>query len=318
MPEEPEANSRGLSALGGPRATGTPWHSPESKGFLFRFSSPKADGEERTKPPTTQSTATASVSVGCLTEPMSDGSGKPPDAGDPARSVRDAAPSSRNRVSSVSKGKGLSLDSDGLAACRAKFLDGSGSLDKTLRVVRSGGDTVSVRAYSLDQPDLVRALVAASEGRVRVRLVCDLSQAKGKTKMHLQVLRELAGVDIRLATGKSVRDAYMSENRDVRVRSGLQGLHHPKSVLVLRASSAAELVVGSTNWTTSSHANRQCGVFLKFTSSRAKFLRDWVADFDVANDSGITVQAAVERRDAVMASGARKVIPRQTPATSSA
>ena len=51
--------------------------------------------------------------------------------------------------------------------------------------------------------------------------------------MQLQVLQELAtaGVDIRLATGKSVRDAYMSDNRDVRVGSGLQGLHHAKSVL---------------------------------------------------------------------------------------
>ena len=127
-----------------------------------------------------------------------------------------------------------------------------------------------------------------------------------------------AGVDIRLATGKSVRDAYMSDNRDVRVGSGLQGLHHAKSILVLRASSAAELVVGSTNWTTSSRANRECGLFLKFTSSRANFVRDWVADFDAAYDSGITVQAAVEGRDAVMASGARNHIPRQTPATSSA
>ena len=116
--------------------------------------------------------------------------------------------------------------------------------------------------------------------------------------MQLQVLQELAtaGVGLCLATGKSVRDAYMSDDRDVRVGSGLQGLHHAKSVLVLRASSAAELV----NWTTSSRANRECGVFLKFTSSRAKFVRDWVADFDAAYESGITVQAAVEGRDAVI------------------
>ena len=83
------------------------------------------------------------------------------------------------------------------------------------------------------------------------------------------------------------------------------------TVVVLRASSAAELVVGSTNWTTSSRANRECGVFLKFTCSRAKFVRDWVADFDAAYDSEITVQAAVEGRDAVMAS--RNRLPQQTP-----
>ena len=80
-----------------------------------------------------------------------------------------------------------------------------------------------------------------------------------------------------------------SDSREVRIGSG----HHAKSILVLRATSAAELVVGSTNWTTSSRANRECGVLLKFTSSRAKFVRDWVADFEAAYESGITVQAAI-------------------------
>ena len=187
-------------------------------------------------------------------------------------------------------------------------------------MVRSGteGDTVSVRAYSFDQPDLVRALVAASEGMVRVRLVCDLSQAKEKTKMQLQVLQELttAGCAVRLTTRKSVRDAYINDNCDVRVGSGLQGLHHAKSILVLRASSAAELFVGSTSWTTSSRANRKCGALLKFTSSRVKFVRDWVADFEATYDSGITVQAAIEGRDAALASGSRNRMPRVAPSTS--
>ena len=73
-----------------------------------------------------------------------------------------------------------------------------------------------------------------------------------------------------------------------------------KSVLVLRASSAAELVVGSTNWTTSSRANRECGVL----EVHLQFVRDWVADFDAAYHSGITVQAA---------SGARNCIPPTGP-----
>ena len=76
--------------------------------------------------------------------------------------------------------------------------------------------------------------------------------------------------------------------------------------------------MGSTNWNTSSRASRECSVFLKFTSSRAKFKRDWIADLDAAYESGITVQAAVEGRDAVLASRARNRIPRQTPTTSSA
>ena len=138
----------------------------EGKRFVFWLFLSKARSEEKhTKPPTTKSTATASVGVESLTEPASEGNEPPADSGDPARSVRVAAPSSRNRVSSASRGKGQSIDPDGTEACRARFLDGATSLEEALRVVRSGteGDTVSVRAYSFDQPDLVRALVGASE-----------------------------------------------------------------------------------------------------------------------------------------------------------
>ena len=45
-------------------------------------------------------------------------------------------------------------------------------------------------------------------------------------------------------------------------------------------------------------------------------MRDWVADFDAAYESGITVQAAIEGRDAVLASGSRNRMPRATPSTS--
>ena len=180
VPEEPETIRRGLSALGDPRATGTPSRcfqgiAQKARGSCFGFSSAKArDEEKHTKPPTTKSTATASVGVESLTELASEGKELPTDSGDPARSVRVAAPSSRNRVSSASRGKGQSVDPDG--------------------------------TDSFDQPDLVRALVAASEARVRLRLVCDLGQATGLTSMQLQVLQELttAGCDCRLATGRSV------------------------------------------------------------------------------------------------------------------
>ena len=124
MPEEPEAIRRRLSALG------------EHAFKVFSGHCPEADDPEH---------SSDLVSVESLTELVSEGDSKPPDAGGPERSVLDAAPSSRNGVSSISRGKGLSVDSGGLEACRAKFLDGSGSLDKTLRVVRSGteGDSTN-------------------------------------------------------------------------------------------------------------------------------------------------------------------------------
>ena len=90
------------------------------------------------------------------------------------------------------------------------------------------------------------------------------------------MLQELttAGCDCRLA-----RDAYASDSRE------------------------------GTHWTTSSHANRKCGALLRFTSSRAKFVRDWVADFEAVYESGITVQAAIEGRDAALASGSGTACP---------
>ena len=94
MPEEPEAIRRGLSALGDPRATGTPSRcfqgiAQKARGSCFGFSSPTTYNEEKhTKPPTTKSTATASVGVESLTEPASEGNDPPPDSADPARSVR--------------------------------------------------------------------------------------------------------------------------------------------------------------------------------------------------------------------------------------
>ena len=102
MPEELEAIRRGLSALGDPRAAGTPSRcfqgiAQKARGSCFSFSSPKE--EKHTKPPTTKSTAAASVGADAeSTEPVSAGTDQPTDAGDRARIARAAAPSSRNRV----------------------------------------------------------------------------------------------------------------------------------------------------------------------------------------------------------------------------
>ena len=108
-----------------------------------------------------------------MTQPASETKDQPADSGDPARTVRVAAPSSRNRVLSAWRGKGQSGDPDGTEACRARFLDGASSLEEALRVVRSGteGDTVSVRAYSCDQPDLVlsRGQRGAGQGTPSLR-----------------------------------------------------------------------------------------------------------------------------------------------------
>ena len=111
-----------------------------ARGSCFGFSSPKARSEEKpTKPPTTKSTATASVGVESLTEPASEGNEQLADSGEPARSC-----GSRLRAQGIVCHQ--PPEESVIEACRARFLDGSTSLEEALRVVRSGteGDTVSV------------------------------------------------------------------------------------------------------------------------------------------------------------------------------
>ena len=118
---------------------------------------------------------------------------------------------------------------------------------------------VYVRAYSFDQPDLVGGLKACVERGVRVHVVADVSQASGKTKLQLQVLKELqsAGARVKLTKGLPVGNAYAADKRSVKVGAGLRGIHHAKSCLIVLPDGVAKLVVGSCNFTTSSKANRE-------------------------------------------------------------
>ena len=83
------------------------------------------------------------------------------------------------------------------------------------------------------------------------------------TSYEQQALKRLESqrAAARLAHGTSIRSAYAEDGRDVRVGSGLRGLHHAKSIL-LETPGGPELVAGSLNFTTSSKANAELGVKL--------------------------------------------------------
>ena len=76
------------------------------------------------------------------------------------------------------------------------------------------GDHVYVRAYSLDSRPLIAALVSSLERGARARVLADSSQTS-KTKLQLQSLKELgvAGTQVRVGKGTSLKAAYASENR---------------------------------------------------------------------------------------------------------
>ena len=138
---------------------------------------------------------------------------------------------------------------------------------------------VLLRAYSFDAPAVLEALEAACARGASCSLIADASQCS-KTKLQWQSLKRVAtaGVNVRLATGHSVRDAYVSDGRGATVGAGLKGLHHAKALLVI-GEKTAELVVGSLNWSTSSKANSECGLRLAIASD-APVVTDYVRDFE--------------------------------------
>ena len=146
-------------------------------------------------------------------------------------------------------------ESDDMDRCRVKFLRDAETFDWLVQVLESvgKGGRVLVRAYSFDQPDVINSLKQATERGCLTMVVADRSQAAGKTKTQLQMLKELrsSGVRVRLTEGLNVSQAYERDNRSVRLGRKLRGLQHGKSAYVQTdredRRSPVQLVVGSCN-----------------------------------------------------------------------
>ena len=120
---------------------------------------------------------------------------------------------------------------------------------------------VYLTAYSLDQPELVRSL---GQHKGRIQILADAGQThESRTKMQLQSLMEIRsqGHQVKMARGGNLAKTYQEDGRSVKIGSGLKGIQHAKSCLVL-APPQAYMVIGSSNWTTSSKSNREAGVLL--------------------------------------------------------
>ena len=176
---------------------------------------------------------------------------------------------------------------------KIRFLADAATFEACEEAIASlnGQGKIYTRAYSFDQPGMVRVLKEALEKGCRVHLVTDQSQATGKTKAQLQVLKELqsSGARVRLVTGNSVNAAYEGDGRGVKVGGKIKGLHHAKTLLCMGPSGSARLVIGSCNFTTSSKANREAGVVIQCKEGD-QLLKDWQQSFDDAFDAGATVE----------------------------
>ena len=93
--------------------------------------------------------------------------------------------------------------------------------------------------------------------------------------------------------------------------AGIKGLHHAKSVL-LAGSTAAELVVGSPNWSGSSKTNFEAGVYLSLEPSAAAVV-EYTRDFDRLFEAGQRLEDAKPAGQKAAASSSSGGTQQQVP-----
>ena len=170
------------------------------------------------------------------------------------------------------------------------FLPDHKAHDRAIELLQGQpGGTVSMSAFSFDQPALVEEL-QKYEGRVKI--LADFSQTSGRTKLQFQSLKRLerAGVGVRLGKGSSVRDAYVNDGRGA-VGGGLRGIQHGKVFVLVTKEGEAFGLVGSCNWSTSSRANREFGLEVQGTP-QSQFIRDILEHLGEGFNAGVLLDAA--------------------------
>ena len=154
-----------------------------------------------------------------------------------------------------------------------EVLDSYGSQETAIRLVDQAEEYVLMLSFTFDREDLVDALVAARRRGVQVTIGSDKKWTlSGKTKDQLKMLLRLQaeGCEVRCLVGVSCGPEYRALGRAP--YNGL-GLLHAKVVHTDGGS-----VIGSCNWTTSSRANIEVGVHVKFTSQESsRLLDEWSA-----------------------------------------
>jgi hypothetical protein len=182
-----------------------------------------------------------------------------------------AKPSSRDMGVQTEPGSSLEGAAAELASCAGQptsvrlgiamqLLDGVGSQDAGVNLVRRAVGQVSVLAYTLDREDLVLALVGAKSRGLEVRIGCDRRfSLSGRCRDQEKSLRRLEaeGCEVRLLDGGPSGGFYKEVGRG----QGGRGIAHAK-LLVAEVAEGRLCVIGSCNFTTSSRANLESGLLV--------------------------------------------------------
>jgi phosphatidylserine/phosphatidylglycerophosphate/cardiolipin synthase-like enzyme len=124
---------------------------------------------------------------------------------------------------------------------------------------------VRISAFTYDRGDITELLKLAVVSGASVQILLDEGQVLGgQTRDAPQQALEMlaAGIEVRTLTGRTAAEVYREVGRSV--AGHIKGIQHSKTVLV-----DDYMLVGSCNWTTSSRANFETGVFLKLNAQQA-------------------------------------------------
>ena len=143
-------------------------------------------------------------------------------------------------------------------------------------------EQVILLGFGFDRSDLVFALIQCRKRGSQVRVVLDRKMTlTGQTRDQLSSAKELVanGVGVRIVAGVLLAAEYAAVGRSI--PGHLVGIHHAKSLLVGR-----KVLVGSTNWTTSSRSNWEMGVEVEVdavyvSTVEDMFLAAWRAGTDL-------------------------------------
>jgi len=143
-----------------------------------------------------------------------------------------------------------------LGACMS-LLTGAAAQGRLIDLLAScrPGAAVDLTVYTIDRDDLRDAMISARRNRhAQIRVLSDCRQSltsgasvAGQRSYLLSLERE--GVEVRVGCGRALAPVYAQVNRFAAFGS-MPGALHAKAAHV-----GGVLIVGSTNWTTSSRAN---------------------------------------------------------------
>ena len=106
-----------------------------------------------------------------------------------------------------------------------------------------------------------------------------------------------AGVRVRLAISMSLQDSYREDNRAVNVGRTLTGIQHPTTAMIHRGPGGHDmLVVGSSNFTTSSRSNVDMGLAIT-GPTRSEVFEDYRRFFERLWETGTIFDGSAQRSD---------------------